>query len=88
VTVKPKRKVRIVWTDFARSWSVLYVERRKGTRYGPAGFYGPDHTREWVVNWVKTHGFELVDEPENPVREHSPADIRSRLGIFPNGNIK
>jgi|PlaIllAssembly_1097288.scaffolds.fasta_scaffold100796_3 hypothetical protein len=34
---------------------VLYKDRRKHQRYAAATFYAPDHSREFVENWVRQH---------------------------------
>ena len=38
---------------FGDSWLVLYAQRRKHQRYAAATFYAPDHSREFVENWVR-----------------------------------
>lgn len=37
------------------SWMVLYKQRRKHQRYAAATFYAPDHSREFVAQWVRNN---------------------------------
>jgi len=47
-------KPREVYIEFSvDTWLVLYVKRTKGQRYKAASFYVPDHSREFVENWVR-----------------------------------
>jgi len=45
---------REVYVEFVvDTWQVRYVKRKKGQRYSAASFYAPDHSREYVENWVR-----------------------------------
>jgi hypothetical protein len=47
---------RDVYIELVRdTWMVLYVKRKKGQRYKAAAFYAPDHSREFVENWVRAN---------------------------------
>ncbi len=54
-----RRKVKI--EQIGDTWFVLYVERNKHQHHSAAQFYAPDHSREQVVQWVKTQtNLELI----------------------------
>lgn len=48
-----KREVYIELSGDA--WLVLYAQRKKRQRYMAASFYAPDHSREFVENWVRNN---------------------------------
>lgn len=47
---RPARRVRIELV--LDTWMVLYCDRRKHQKKAAASFYAPDHSREFVENWV------------------------------------
>lgn len=55
---RPARRVRI---ELVRdTWFVLYCDRRKHQKKAAATFYAPDHSREFVENWVNNNNSNLV----------------------------
>lgn len=60
--MKIPRKVTVEWCK--DSWRVMYAERKKGTKYSPAGFYADEiHNLEWVKNWVRNNPKLKLIEP-------------------------
>lgn len=46
-----KRKVYIELDG--NSWKVRFFNRKKGQRHYAAQFFAPDHSRQFVENWVR-----------------------------------
>ena len=55
-----KRHVYI--KNMGDTYMVLYSDHKKFKHYSPAQFYKPDHTLEWVKNWIKNQPDLILDK--------------------------